>query len=62
MDETVATNALDTVVAALDGVFDIATSCFNYALENPLLTFFIAVGMIPVGVYVFQCIKGLSKH
>lgn len=61
MDETT-TNALDTVVAALDGVFDIATKCFNYALENPLLTFFIAVGMIPIGTYVFSCIKNLSKH
>ena len=61
MDETT-TNALDTVVNAMGSVFDIATQCFNYALENPLLTFFIAVGMIPVGTYVFSCIKGLSKH
>lgn len=59
--ESGTTSSLSTVFDALGDVFDLATKCFDYIIENPVLGFFFAAGIVPVGIGIFASLKNAAK-
>ncbi len=60
MEETT-TSALDSVIGTLPKLFDLAGTCFNEIIENPLLLTFFSVSMIGIGLGVFRMLKNTAR-
>lgn len=55
------TVGMDAVINTVGSVMDFAMSCFNVVLENPILLFLFAAGLVPLGLRIFRGIKGAAK-
>lgn len=51
-----------TLTSSLDTVTTLVGKVWNMVLSNPLLTLFMAVSLLFVGIRVFAAIKGVSRH
>lgn len=60
MDGTT-TSALDSVIQTVPEIFELAGTCINAVLANPILLLFFSVSMIGVGLGVFKMMKRASK-
>lgn len=54
-------SSLETVMNGLGDVFSLATKCFDYVIQNPILLFFFAAGLVPVGIGIFRSLKRAAK-
>lgn len=61
MEGEATVNVLDSVIAGVPKVFDLAGTCFNAIVENPILLLFFSVGMIGTGLGVFKKLKRTAK-
>lgn len=59
MDGTTST-ALDNVMGVIPKVFELAGTCINAVLDNPILLLFFSVSMIGIGLGVFKKMKRAS--
>lgn len=60
MEETT-TNVLDAVLEQVPKVIDLAGDCFNAVVNNPVLLFYFAVGMVGIGLGVFAMLKNTAR-
>lgn len=51
------TTGIEAVFEQIPKLFQLATQCFNYILENPILLFFFAISLVGVGLGVFRKLK-----
>ena len=59
--ETTTTSALDAVINVVPDLFDLANTCFQAVVDNPILLLYFAVGMIGVGLGVFGMLKNTAR-
>lgn len=60
--EGTTTNALDQVVGVIPKLFDLAGTCFDAVIANPVLLVFFSIGMIGVGLGVFSMLKRTARR
>lgn len=53
---------MDAVLGSMDTLVDLVGDVWTLMTSNPLLTLFLAVGLIAVGVSVFRMIKNASRR
>ena len=56
-----AKTGMDAVIAAMDTVTQLMGSVWELMTSNPLLTLFVAAGMISVGVGAFVAIRNAAR-
>ncbi len=54
-------NVLDAVIEYVPKVIDLAGDCFQAIVNNPVLLFYFAVGMVGVGLGVFAMLKNTAR-
>lgn len=59
---TSATSGIDAVMGSMDTLVDLTGQVWTLMTSNPLLTLFLAVSLISVGVSVFSMIKNAAKR
>lgn len=59
--EGTTTSALDAVIGVVPDLFDLANTCFQAVVDNPILLLYFAVGMIGVGLGVFKMLKRTAR-
>lgn len=59
-DETA--TGFESVVSSMDVLGTLMTKVWTLMTSNPLLTLFLAVALLGVGVGVFRMIKGAARH
>ena len=52
---------MDAVIAAMNTVTQLMGSVWQLMTSNPLLTLFVAAGLIPVGVGAFVAIRNAAR-
>nr|WP_325296711.1 hypothetical protein [uncultured Dysosmobacter sp.] len=52
---------MSAVIGSMSTVTELMTSVWDMMTSNPLLTLFLAVGLIGVGVTVFKKVKRAAK-
>lgn len=52
---------MDTVISSMDTLSTLLTKVWDMMTANPLLTLFVALTLLGVGVTVFQKVKGASR-
>lgn len=50
-------SSLDTLIAQVPKIFELAGNCMDEILGNPIFTFFFAIGLVGVGISVFKRLK-----
>ena len=60
MDETT-TSVLDAVMEQVPNVIDLAGDVFNAIVNQPVLLFYFAVGMVGIGAGVFAILKNTAR-
>lgn len=55
------TNALDQVMEYVPKVINLAGEVFNAIVDQPVLLFYFAVGMIGIGAGVFAILKNTAR-
>lgn len=58
--ETVATG-MDAVIAAMTTITELVGSVFDVMTGNPLLTVFLAAGLLTVGISIFTQLKSATR-
>lgn len=58
MEEEVTTTAMETIIAAMADCFDLVGEVVTQITGQPILLFFLAASLIPVGIGIF---KGLRR-
>mgnify|MGYP005804894343 FL=1 len=58
MEEEVTTTVMDTIIAAMADCFDLVGEVVTQITGQPVLLFFLAASLIPVGIGIF---KGLRR-
>lgn len=53
---------MDAVLSSVDTLVSLMTKVWTLMTSNPLLTLFLAVSLIAVGVSVFRMIKGAARR
>lgn len=61
-NDEIVVSALDKVTAVVPDLFDLAGTCFDAVLANPILTLYFGIGMIGVGLGVFRMLKRTARH
>ena len=56
------TNAVDQVVGVIPKLFDLAGTCFDAVIANPILLLYFSIGMIGVGLGVFSMLKRTARR
>ena len=51
------TTSLQTVINAVSDVFDFAGTCLDQIINQPVLLFLFATGLIPVGLAIVRRLK-----
>ena len=51
---------LSGVIEMFDVILQIATKILNWCVENPLMCFFLACGIVTVGIAVVSQLKGFA--
>lgn len=54
-------DTLDQAIGVLPKLFNLANTCFNAVVENPVLLLFFAGGLIGVGLGIFNKLKRSAK-
>jgi hypothetical protein len=49
------------IITAIETVTEIVTGVFTVMVANPLLTTFLAVGLLGAGIAVFKRLRGAAK-
>lgn len=62
IDELLNAADMATLTDSLDVVTELIAKVWTLVLGNPLLTLFMAITLLFVGVRVFAAIKGVSRH
>lgn len=57
-----ATSGIDAVMGSMDTLVDLTGQVWTLMTSNALLTLFLAVSLISVGVSVFRMIKNAAKR
>ena len=60
VDPETPANGLDTVVASTGTITSLMTAVWNMMTSNPLLTLFLGVSLLGVGIAVFKKIRGAT--
>lgn len=60
VDTTTATG-MNAVIAAMDTITELVGSVFDVMTGNPLLTVFLAAGLLTVGISVFTQLKSATN-
>ena len=56
------TTGFEAVMGSMDTLVELVSQVWTLMTSNPLLTLFLAVSLISVGVYVFRMIKNAAKR
>lgn len=56
-----ATTAVQKVNEVIPSLFELANTCFNAVVDNPILLLYFAVGMIGIGLGVFSMLKNTAR-
>lgn len=56
-----ASSMLDTVIEVVPKVIELAGTCFEAILDNEVLLFFFAVGLVGIGIGVFAKLKAAAQ-
>ena len=54
-------SALDQAIEMVPKVVDLGIQCFNAMINQPVLLFFFAVGLVGTGLGVFRMFKNTAK-
>ena len=54
-------SVIDKVVEQVPSIFNLAGTCFNAVIENPILLLYFSVGLIGTGLGVFAMMKNTAK-
>ena len=57
----VTSGGMSAVMSALDTVIQLMGKCWDLMTSNPLLTLFVAAGLISVGVGAFVAIRNAAR-
>lgn len=57
-----ASTALEKVIGVVPDLFDLANTCFQAVIDNPILLLYFAIGMIGVGLGVFRMLKRTARY
>lgn len=60
VDTTTATG-MNAVIAAMDTITELVGSVFDVMTGNPLLTVFLAAGLLTVGISTFTALKSATR-
>lgn len=55
------TSVVDKVIAEVPKLFELANTCFNAVIDNPILLMFFSVGLIGTGLGIFAMLKNTAK-
>lgn len=55
------TSVVDKVIGEVPKLFELANTCFNAVVENPILLMFFSVGLIGTGLGIFAMLKNTAK-
>ena len=55
------TGVMDKVLNAVGSVLDFAGTILDRIVENPLLLFILAAGLVPIGLEVFSNLRRTAK-
>ena len=56
-----ASNALETIIAAVPSLFTLVGTVITQIVGNPVLTFFAAIPIVSVGVHILRKLVGASN-
>lgn len=60
MEETTV-SVVEKVIGEVPNLFELANTCFNAVLDNPILLMFFSVGLIGTGLGIFSMLKNTAK-
>lgn len=55
------TSVVERVIAEVPNLFELANTCFNAVIDNPILLMFFSVGLIGTGLGIFSMLKNTAK-
>lgn len=55
------TTTLDSVLGVVPELFELANTCFQAVIANPILLLYFSIGMIGVGLGVFKMLKRTAR-
>lgn len=53
---------MEDLITAVSSVMSVVGSCVTFLLGQPLLLFFLAAGLVPVGFAIFKSAKRAAKR
>lgn len=56
------TSIVDQVISTVPKLFDLAGTCFNAVVENPILLLYFSISMVGVGLGVFRMLKKTARR
>ena len=60
MEETTV-SVVDKVIGEVPKLFELANTCFNAVIDNPILLMFFSVGLIGTGLGIFSMLKNTAR-
>lgn len=60
--EGTASTGMDAVLSATDTITSLMSKIWNVMTGNPLLTLFLAAGVLTLGLGIFRAVKKTAKH
>lgn len=55
------TSVVEKVIGEVPNLFELANTCFNAVIDNPILLMFFSVGLIGTGLGIFSMLKNTAK-
>lgn len=52
---------MTAVMSALDTVVQLMGKCWDLMTSNPLLTLFVAAGLLPIGISIFVSLRNAAR-
>lgn len=60
MEGEVTVTGMEAIITAMGDAFTLVGTVITEIIEQPVLLFLLAAGMIPVGVRIFKMLKGAA--
>lgn len=52
---------MSAIMTAMTDVISLVSKCFDVMVGNPVLLFFVAAGLVPVGFEIFRSAKNAAR-
>ena len=59
--ESAGANIMDKVVGVVPSILNLATTCFNAVVENPITLIYLGVGFVGVGFGIFGMMRKSAR-